>query len=267
MSANFLGREKGYKNVQGFGEGGTSLLEAYSPAATYAERIDRLFEEIAAMGYRGIDLWTAHCSPDWATKQHYDGLLAASSKHGVELVSIAGGLGPELEQLDQVCRMARDIGCPVLGLGCGALPGNIAEVAAILNRYNVQLGVENHPDEKTPAVMLEKIGCGRYENIGVTCDTGWWGTHRYPVIEAIDALKEHLLLVHLKNIKKAGEHEAARWDNGCLDLKSIVRHLKRISYSGWISIEYEPMEHDPTEECREFLSLAKDWWHTDAETI
>ncbi|HWL51511.1 MAG TPA: hypothetical protein VNQ90_03700 [Chthoniobacteraceae bacterium] len=68
MSANFLGREKGYRNVTGFGEGNTSLAEAFSPAATYAGRIDRLFAEVADMGFRAIDLWTAHCHPKFPPK-------------------------------------------------------------------------------------------------------------------------------------------------------------------------------------------------------
>ena len=260
MSANFLGREKNYQNVIGFGEGDTSVAEVFAPAATYVERIDELFSEVAAMGYRGIDLWTAHCNPEWAKSQHVDGLLKASAKHGVEIVSLAGGLGDGLEQIEETCRMAQDIRCPLLGLGCRALPQRGAEVEALLAKYGVKLAFENHPNEPTPEAVLEKIGYGRFPHIGSTFDTGWWGTHGYPVLEALDALREHLLLVHLKNVREPVTHIAARWDEGCLDLASIVRRLKHIGYSGWISLEYEPEDHDPTEDCHEFLKVATAWW-------
>lgn len=44
MTANFLGRERDYKDVRGFGE------------STYAEINNRLYKEIAVMGFKGIDL-------------------------------------------------------------------------------------------------------------------------------------------------------------------------------------------------------------------
>lgn len=261
MSANFLGREKGYKNVTGFGEGNTSIAEHFSPASTYSERIDRLFEEVAAMGYRGIDLWMAHCNPQWATSQHLDGLLKASAKHHVELASLAGGLRDDLEHIEKSVRMAYDLRCPMLGLGCAALPHRIAEVEKILAANHVKLAFENHPGEPTPEIVLEKIAYGSHPHIGVTFDTGWWGTHNYPVLDALEKLKEHVLLVHLKNVKEAGTHIAARWDEGILDLASVVRKLREVGYEGWISLEYEPEDHDPTEECREFLQCAEQWWN------
>src|SRR5690606_30752192 len=197
----------------------------------------------------GVDLWTAHCNPLWVTPQHIDGVLAASSKHQVELVSIAGGLGDDLELIDKTCKMASDLRCPIIGLGCRALPHRSAEVQQILQRHGVFLAFENHPNEPTPEVVLEKIGHGQYPNISTTFDTGWWGTHNYPVLDAINILKDYIMLVHLKNVVEPGTHIAARYDEGCLDLKPVVQRLRDINYTGWISLEYEPLDRDPTEDC------------------
>lgn len=239
---------------------GRLTAEAFSPAATYGERMDALFAEIAAMGYRGVDLWTAHCDPEWATPQHIDGLLAASDRHKVELVSLAGGMGGSLERFEALCRLSRDIGCPVLGIGGNLIPDQIEEVSGILERYGVKLGFENHPNEPTPAVVLEKIGNGRFPRIGSTLDTGWFGTHDYPVVKAIDELKDYLFLVHLKNVEKPCAHVAATWEDGCLDMEPIVRRLREVGYAGWMSVEFEPEEGDPTEACRRFRELAEKWW-------
>lgn len=259
MSANFLGREKGYKEVKGFGD--PSLAEYYSPVETYAERIDQLFSEIAQLGYKGVDLWTAHCNPQWATAKHIEGVLAASSKHQLELISIAGSINDKLENVELTCKMAHDLGCPLLGLGCRTLPDLAQETQEILARYGIKLAFENHPQEVTPQIVLDKIGNGRFPNIGNAFDTGWWGTHNYPVLNALDELKDHILLVHLKNIEAPGAHVAARFDQGILDLKSVVQRLKEIGYNGWISLEYEPMHHDPSEDCRAFLAAATEWWN------
>lgn len=259
MSANFLGRENGYRRVADFGAAGQNVAAAFAPVATYAERIDCLFGEVAEMGYRGIDLWTPHCDPSWATPRHVEGLLAASARHGVEIVSIAGWMPDDLARLEAICRLARDIGCSLLGMGCAALPARIEEVEAVLARHGVRLGFENHPEELTPAHVLKKIGHGRHPHIGATIDTGWWGTHAYPVLNAVDELSEHLLHVHLKNVKVPGAHDAARWNEGCLDLPPVVRRLRETGYTGWISLEYEPFAGDPTEDCRRFLQAARGW--------
>ncbi len=263
MTANFLGREKGYQNVTGFGEGNTSLAEAFSPAATYGERIDKLMGEIAAMGFTAIDLWTAHCSPDWATPQHIDGLLKACAKHKLEIVSFAGGMKNDLEMIDRTCKLAADLGIQYLGMGCGALPDKTEEVVEILKRHRVKLAFENHPKEVTPDIVLDKISHGKYPEIGIAFDSGWWGTHNYPVLDAWEMLKEHTFLVHCKDVQAAGGHVAAFWGEGCVDIRRFMKSLKASRFSGWISLEYEPIDRDPTEECTKFLETAKQWWAED----
>lgn len=259
MTANFLGREKGYENVTGFGESNTSIAAAFSPAATYAERIERLFEEIAEMGFRGVDVWTAHLNPAWVTNRHIDGILKAADKYGLEFVSIAGGIRDDVEYLRKVCQLAKDIGCPLLGMGCAMLPDKVELVDRTLQEYGILLGFENHPDEKTPADVLDKIGHGRYSSIGSAFDSGWWGTHGYPAVQALDELKDHLMLIHLKSVKQSGSHVAARWDEGCVDIKAVVKRLKELDYNNWICIEHEPY-YDPREDCIEMKELLIKWW-------
>lgn len=260
MSANFVGREKGYRNVEGFSEGSKSLAEAFSPAATYKERIGRLFEEVAGMGFQAIDLWTAHCDPQWATRQHFDGLLAARERHGVQIVSLAGGTGGDLAIFEKVCQLAWDIGCPLLGMGSRLLPDKIDQMSALLDQYDLTFAFENHPNEPTPEDILHKIGGGSHPRFGVALDTGWLGTNDYPVLEAIDKLRPYLRLIHLKNVQAPGGHVSAPWDEGCVDVKAATKRLKDIGYQGWISLEYEPFDHDPTEYCRLYRQEVEKWW-------
>lgn len=258
MTANFLGREKNYKDVTGFDESATSIAAAFAPASTYGGRIERLFEEIASMGFKGVDLWDAHCHSAWATTQHFKAVRAASEKCGLKIVSIAGG-ARNLTEFEMYCQLAHEVGAPMLGLGGDLLPDYRGQVLDLLERYKVKFGFENHPNEKTPADVIEKIGHGNYPRLGATLDTGWFATHGYPILDAIDELKEHLMLVHLKNIEAPGAHEAAAWDRGCLDMEPIVRKLKEVGYAGYMSVEYEPLDHDPSESCAEFRKKIEEW--------
>ncbi len=67
--------------------------------------------------------------------------------------------------------------------------------------------------------------------------------------------------MHLKNVTAPGSHDAATWNEGFLDLASVLRHLKEMQYEGWISLEYEPFDRNPTEDCRQFLQWAISEWN------
>lgn len=271
MSANSFGREAGYRGVRTLRDARESIMATFAPSETFPKHIDKFFAEIAEMGFEGVDLWSAHCDPEWMTHDHVTAFREASAKHRLQITSIAGSLPDDLEVIAKLCGVARDIGAPMLGLGCRALPGKITEVEKILSDHGVKLAFENHPNEPTPEVVLEKIGHGKYAHIGATCDTGWWASHGVPVEEAIDKLKDHLFLVHLKNIqpvppgasvkkKDPGIHEAATFEEGCLDMRSVVRKFKEVGYRGWMSVEYEPPELDPSPSCRNAISLIHQWW-------
>ncbi len=259
MSANYLGREKRYATPSNFGEGSRSIAEAFAPLETYPQRIESLFAEIAALGFGGVDLWTAHCNPLWATEAHYAAVREAAQKTGLIITSIAGGMGPDVQAFEGVCRLARGVGTDLLGVGGKLLDDSFEEVCTLLEKYEVRLGFENHPNEPTPAVLLQRIRHGAHPRIGVTLDTGWFATHDYPIDAAIDEVRPHLFLVHLKNIVAVGGHEAAPWDAGCLEFRPIVEKLLEIGYTAPVSIEYEPPSHDPGPQCAACREAVEAW--------
>jgi len=128
----------------------------------------------------------------------------------------------------------------------------------VLREHDVRLAVENHP-EKTPQVVLAKIerGAGTF---GTTVDTGWWGTQGYDAAQAIEELREHVLHVHLKDVRAIGEpHDTCPWGEGIVDIEACVRALQRIGYDGALTIEHEPEDHDPSDEIRKLRSQLEGW--------
>jgi sugar phosphate isomerase/epimerase len=137
------------------------------------------------------------------------------------------------------------------------MSGEPAPLVSALRRHGVRLAIENHP-ERSPAEVLEKIVAGE-GSFGSTVDTGWWATQGYDPVAAIEELGEHVLHVHLKDVRRAGEHETCRWGEGIVPIEACARALRRLGYAGTVTIEHEPEDHDPSNECRDMLASLRRW--------
>ena len=63
-----------------------------------------------------------------------------------------------------------------------------------------------------------------------------------------------------KDIRAAGGHETCALGDGVVDVPGVLRALKEIGYEGCITIEHEPLDHDPAEEIRVSLERVRAWW-------
>jgi L-ribulose-5-phosphate 3-epimerase len=243
MTANYVARETGYA-MHGWGHGDRATNEAFAPIETYAGRFGALLADIAALGFDTIDVWGAHLSPDWATDAHVEAALAALETHGLAVSTYATWIG--LSNVERSCELARALGTTIIG---GGFSGEPEALAPALERHEVRLAVENHP-EKTPAEVLAKIERGG-SAFGATVDTGWWGTQGYDAARAIEELGEHVLHVHLKDVRAPGEpHETCSWGEGIVPIDRCIEVLRRSGYDGAIAVEHEPETVDPSEDVR-----------------
>jgi sugar phosphate isomerase/epimerase len=231
MTANYVAREVGYA-MHGWGHGDRATNEAFRPLDTYEERLDELLGDIRALGFDAIDLWGAHLNATWATDEHLRIARAVLDGHGLTVASV--------ETVVPAARVARAVGADLL-VGPEVLDGD-----------GLRTAIENH-DERTPAGLLAKAGDG------VCVDTGWWGTQGYDPVLAIEELGERILHVHLKDVLEPGTHDTCRWGLGIVDVEACVRALRRIGYTGALSIEHEPEHEDPSEDCRAMLAMLRGW--------
>jgi sugar phosphate isomerase/epimerase len=122
----------------------------------------------------------------------------------------------------------------------------------------VTLAIENHP-ERTTAEVLAKIEAGG-GTTAATVDTGWWATQGYDPVRAIEELGPHVAHVHLKDVFRRGEpHVTCRWGEGVVDIEACVRALREIGYDGYLTIEHEPEDHDPSDELVELRRRLEAW--------
>lgn len=251
-TANYVAREVGYA-MHGWGHGDRATNEAFAPLETYAEKLDALLGDVAALGFTAVDLWGAHLGADWATDEHVEIAVETLRRHGLSVTTYATWVGPS--NIDRACELTVALGASIIGAG---FSGDPQQLAPALARHGVRLGVENHP-EKTPAEVLAKIAAGG-EMFGATVDTGWWGTQGYDAARAIEELGEHVLHVHLKDVLALDEpHETCRWGEGIVPIEECIRALQRLGYTGALTVEHEPETFDPTEDVRVMREQLEGW--------
>jgi sugar phosphate isomerase/epimerase len=276
MSANYVSRVLGYHMTEGWEQGDAATNAYFRPVASFQARFEALLADIHALGFRAVDLWTAHLNPAWATPEHVETARSVLARYEMQVVSLAGYFGDSAEEVGAACRLARALGAPVLGGGTGLLAQDRARLVALLRDHGVRLGVENHP-ERTPQELLEKVGDADADCLGATVDTGWFGTQGYDAARALDVLGERVFHIHLKDIHapaagirpgvtlqpgmtlRSVGHETCALGDGIVPVDACVHVLRRRGYTGAFTIEHEPEDHDPTAEIRTSLGRLRQW--------
>jgi sugar phosphate isomerase/epimerase len=258
MTANYVARELGYTMTGGWGQGDRATQEYFRPLGTFAERFDALLAEIAGLGFAAIDLWTGHLSPAWATAEHLTIARDLLAKYSFPVMSLAGWFGSTREELEATCRIAEKLACRVLGGSTALLEKDRAYTVAALKTYGLVLAVENHP-EKTPAELLAKIGDGGDGTVGACVDTGWFGTQGYDAAHALEELRHVLVHVHLKDVLAVGAHDTCGYGKGVVPIAECVAALRRIGYTGGISVEHEPEHSSPNDDAVAGRRLLEGW--------
>src|SRR5690606_6159003 len=121
MTANYVAREVGYQMTRGWGQGDKATNEAFRPIEQFGPRFETILQEARDMGFKAIDLWLAHLSPNWATDEHISTARRLLDQYELSVVSLAGWFGSSPEEFEKTCQMALQFGSPVLGGGTSML--------------------------------------------------------------------------------------------------------------------------------------------------
>ncbi len=257
-TANYVARQLGYNMTRGWGQGDKATQDYFKPVETFGARFEEILKDICDMGFGAIDLWTAHINPNWATEEHFAIARDLLDKYQLKILSTGGWFGSTSEEFEASCKMAVALGIKILGGSTSMLEKDRPFVVKLLKQYDLLLGLENHP-EKTPEEVLTKIGDGGDGTVGACVDTGWFGTQGYDAAKALEALREHLMCVHLKDVLARGAHDTCRYGQGVVPIEQCVRVLQQTGYQGAISIEHEPEHFDPTPDVRASYAMLRGW--------
>ena len=108
--------------------------------------------------------------------------------------------------------------------------------------YGIKIAIHDHPKPNayaTPDSVLEAIQ--GHSNIGSCADVGHWARNGLNPVESLKKLEGHVYGVHLKDIVKFDDTQAADTivGKGVIDFPAVFAELKRQSFNGMMSIEHE----------------------------
>ena len=232
-TANLVARVTGYHfKMDKWGEQHEKTV-----AATNEREWAAICDEIAAAGFRAVEVWAAHCDPRVTTEARARAYRRIMDDHGLAPVGFAGGL------TDASARICQWMGIPAANGGFWGT--SLADVRRICAETGLRCNYENHPEKSVEEIrsMIE----GGDEKIGLCVDTGWLGTHGIDAPSAIRTLGPLVRHVHVKDVRRAGSHETCPLGEGSVDIRSVIRALTEIGYRGWYSWEDEPEDRNPME--------------------
>jgi sugar phosphate isomerase/epimerase len=248
MGANFVAQQIGWRMTEGWSQGQKAAEAWYRPESTFSERFDEFVGAVRDLGFTVIDLWTGQLHWGWATEEQIRTAKKILDARGVAVASYAGYFGDTAADVERAGLLARSVGTDILGGNTRLLREDREDLVPVLESTGTRLGFENHPDEKDAADVLTVIDRFSSERVGACLDTGWFGTHGTDAPEALGALFDRLIHLHLKDVFAAGAHDTCTLGDGVVDVEACARFLAERGWDGTISVEHEPEDRDPTPE-------------------
>jgi sugar phosphate isomerase/epimerase len=231
-------------------------------AAPVLETIDTILDRLAPAKLDGIELWYPHVWPANVTPALASQIRQRLAARGMVCCACAGSVGDPIadpygcEELFQVACLLQ---APLIA---GHLHvGTVPQLRDLCTRYGVRATYENGR-EKDAAEVLSIIQGSDPEWIGVTIDTGNMAAQGGDPIQAIRELGERIMHVHFKDMPAVGAHDCVAIGAGIVDVAGVIRELKACNYDGWLSIEIETADHDPSEEIIASAETIRRLWYS-----
>ena len=257
--SSFVAKQCGYRQENDWDVCVDAVNDYYRPADTFAARFEQHLLDVRALGYDALDIWTAgQLNWRWATEAQIATARELLEKHHLTVTSLGNDFGETRDEFVAACKLAVGVNTRLLSGGIPVLRKERAFVAEMLEKYDLLLGVENHP-ERSAQELLDQVGDGGNGRIGATVDTGWFATQSPDVVRAIEELGKHVFHIHLKDVMAGGPDLNVGIGKGIVPMEACVRALQRNGYTGDYSVEIHSLDHDPTQELGEALPLVRGW--------
>lgn len=266
VTANYVAEESDYAVSAGWLQGGDwgqchrNTVEKYQ-GSSFEGKFERLINRTRELDFQRIELWSAHLDPSVATMKMIETARKILEEYEVEIIAYYGvGLDRAdytEEQIRRNFEVAKELGSPMLTQTM--IDQNAPAISRFAEKYNIEVGWENHP-EKSSSEIIEKIK-PYYPKIKSVIDTGWLATYQCDASQVLRDIDDYLLHVHLKDVQAAGAHDSCIVGDGIMDTRGVLQTLKELDYRGYISIEHEPHNYDPTDEISKSVANINAIWN------
>lgn len=269
MTANFVARELNYDMRNGWGSGDAAAQNWFKPLPTFKERFGQMLDEIVALGYKRVDLWTAHLHWEWTTPAHLGAARECLQARGLTVASYAGHFGDSVAEFEAACLLCTALDIPILGGGSGLLQTDRPAMVRLLRKHGRLLAIENHPETSARA-LLDTIGESDTDVLGLAVDTGWFATQGADVVACLREAMPRVRHIHLKDVLPPAAavsgypfrdmgHETCCLGDGVVPVREVLALLQQGGYRGDISIEHEPEVGSPHAACQVSRERVEGW--------
>lgn len=170
-------------------------------------------------------------------------LKAIAASKGIKIVATGVAVPDKPEDWEPLFKFAKNMGMEFITCEPALKDWDLVE--GMVNKYNIKISVHNHPQPSSywnPDNLLKEIA-HRSNKIGSGADVGHWRREGLNQIDCLKKLQGRLISLHFKDIAAKQEGVAEQhdviWGTGILDVKGMLKELKRQNFKGYFSIEYE----------------------------
>lgn len=223
---------------------GNSADDLKLAVATYSLREfrrDLAIKMTKELGIRYVNVKEYHLPYNDTPKQLAAGRRAFENA-GLEIAG--GGVIYMLENDDADIRRyfeyAKACGMPMMAIGPTA--ETMPRIERFVKEYNIKVAIHNHgPEDKnfpTPQSALRVVK-NMDARCGVCIDAGHTARAGADIVESIDEAGPRLLDMHIKDMRTTAKDSGCPVGEGVLPIVAIFKQLKKMNYSGTVSLEYE----------------------------
>jgi len=227
--------------------------------APLVETLKGLLERLEPAHLDGLEIWYPHIWPGNLTPVLAGEVRQMLASRGMVCCACAGGLpDPDRDPFGAAAHFqtANLLEAPLIAGHFD--PASVASLGAVCARYGVYAAFENGSERNTAQILSAVAGGGEW--IGLNLDTGNLAAQGGDPLEAVRAFGDRLLHVHFKDVPDVGSHDCVELGKGIVDIPGVVRELKAIGYDGWLSVEIETGDHDPTDEIIASVETLRRLW-------
>ena len=165
---------------------------------------------------------------------------ALLQKKGISITAMGVIVPQNKAEWIKAFELAKDFGLSYIT--CEPIKTQWDMIDSLAGVYNINIAIHDHPKPNaysTPDSVLAAIK--GHQHIGSCADIGHWSRNGVNPVDALKQLEGHIYGVHLKDIVKFDDPQAADTvvSKGVIDFSAVFKELKRQNFKGMLSIEHE----------------------------
>lgn len=223
---------------------------AYSFKGYPSWPLERAFAYTAQLGYTGVELFEPN-KIDAAAARQFAKRYKLPILTIMEDLRLTGDENGHLRQLESTCKLATQLGRPIIETIVGGKPEEWGALraqfaqrlkpwAALAEKYKVTVAIKAHigsalhlPEDA--AALCREIGSSRLK---INYDYSHFQLQRLPLAATLQAALPHIAMVHIKDSSGAPpNHRFLLPGQGSIDYAAYAELLRQFRYSGPIVVE------------------------------